>query len=114
MFPLLELWKGKCRFLVVWTTTPWTIPSNQAIALDADADYALFSDGKREFVGIPNQPAWTEGLHLVGSIRGKELVGLKYTNPLTGSICSTIEAKLVVSSQGTGISLGTCTRKRRF
>lgn len=103
LFPLLEVGREKCRFLVVWTTTPWTIPSNQAIALDADADYALFSDGKREFVGIPNQPAWTEGLQLVGSIRGKELVGLKYTNPLTGSICSTIEAKLVVSTQGTGI-----------
>jgi isoleucyl-tRNA synthetase len=38
---------------VIWTTTPWTIPTNQAIAYGPDVEYVLASDGTRSFVCGP-------------------------------------------------------------
>lgn len=36
--------------LVIWTTTPWTLPANTGIALHPDLEYAVYDDGKENFV----------------------------------------------------------------
>ncbi|RLT35836.1 MAG: isoleucine--tRNA ligase [Chloroflexi bacterium] len=43
--PLLRLADGVPTFVVAWTTTPWTLPGNVALALNADAEYAIVEYG---------------------------------------------------------------------
>ena len=68
--------------LLVWTTTPWTLPSNLAIAVDPDAEYAVFEeDGRRSFIGagaVANYEKELAGARRVGSVRGSDLVGRSY------------------------------------
>jgi isoleucyl-tRNA synthetase len=74
-FPL----KGRANeALVVWTTTPWTLPANVAAAVHPDAEYVLSDRGEwraRELAGDAT---------VVASARGDELVGLEYGGPFDG------------------------------
>jgi isoleucyl-tRNA synthetase len=61
--------------LVVWTTTPWTLPANVAAAVKPDAEYVLSTGGEwraRELAGE---------VEVVRTARGEELVGLEYGGP---------------------------------
>ncbi|MCU0291658.1 MAG: isoleucine--tRNA ligase [Thermoanaerobaculaceae bacterium] len=73
--------------LVIWTTTPWTIPSNLAIAVHPDAEYVLLETASGGLV-VAAQLAATvlaaaklEGQES-GRVHGAKLVGLTYTHPL--------------------------------
>src|SRR3954469_13862641 len=61
--------------LVVWTTTPWTLPANVAAAVKPDAEYILTDDG--EWAARARFPDAT----VVKSVTGAELVGLRYEGP---------------------------------
>jgi isoleucyl-tRNA synthetase len=61
--------------LVVWTTTPWTLPANVAAAVNPDAEYILREDGT--WVARETDPEATA----VRVARGDELVGLEYEGP---------------------------------
>ncbi len=47
---LYELSRDKPTYLLAWTTTPWTLPGNTALAVDADADYAVVEVGDEYIV----------------------------------------------------------------
>jgi isoleucyl-tRNA synthetase len=64
--------------LVVWTTTPWTLPANVAAAVRPDADYGLLENG--DWVAV----ARYQDLEPVRVVKGEELVGLEYTGPFDG------------------------------
>src|SRR6478672_8224606 len=86
--------------LVVWTTTPWTLPANVAAAIRPEAEYGLRDGGWRL--------AQTGGEyeHLV---RGEELVGLEYEGPFdelepqAGVVHRVIPSDEVVLDEGSGI-----------
>jgi isoleucyl-tRNA synthetase len=61
--------------LVVWTTTPWTLPANVAAAVKPDAEYILKASG--EWVARATEPDATAERVVLGS----ELVGLEYEGP---------------------------------
>jgi isoleucyl-tRNA synthetase len=61
--------------LVVWTTTPWTLPANVAAAVNPEAEYGLYGDG--DWWAVARKPGETP--HRV--VRGAELVGLEYEGP---------------------------------
>jgi isoleucyl-tRNA synthetase len=61
--------------LVVWTTTPWTLPANVAAAVAPEADYGRRLNG--EWVAAPRYP--DESLSEV--VKGSELVGWRYEGP---------------------------------
>jgi isoleucyl-tRNA synthetase len=80
---------------VVWTTTPWTIPVNQAIAYNPDIEYSLFSvyDGDKEIKVLVASQLLTEflkrtGLQVAsvplerGVYRGKDLTGTIARHPM--------------------------------
>ncbi|MDP9492040.1 MAG: class I tRNA ligase family protein, partial [Actinomycetota bacterium] len=99
-FPLKE---RDGESLIVWTTTPWTLPANVAAAVKPDAEYVLREDGgwmARELAG--------EGA-FAKTARGGELVGLAYEGPFDGLPAQEgIEHRVIpwdeVSlSEGTGI-----------
>src|SRR5205814_425962 len=61
--------------LVVWTTTPWTLPANVAAAVKPDAEYGRNDAG--EWVAAERYPEE----HFEERVRGSELVGLEYDGP---------------------------------
>jgi isoleucyl-tRNA synthetase len=69
--------------LLVWTTTPWTLPSNLAVAVGPDIEYAVYSEqGQRYIIGAARAAAYERelaGATRVGTMRGSELVGRRYT-----------------------------------
>ena len=70
--PLLER-PGEA--LVVWTTTPWTLPANVAAAVKPDAEYGRRENG--EWVAVGRYPDET----FLEQKRGEELVGWRYAGP---------------------------------
>jgi isoleucyl-tRNA synthetase len=71
--PLLE---RENEALVVWTTTPWTLPANVAAAVKPDAEYGLLETG--DWLAVALAP---EGAVFTKRARGDELVGLRYKGP---------------------------------
>ncbi len=75
LFVRLPLRDRPGESLVVWTTTPWTLPANVAAAVNPDAEYGRRSTG--EWVAAARYP--DESLAEV--VRGSELVGWRYEGP---------------------------------
>jgi isoleucyl-tRNA synthetase len=71
-FPLLD---RPGEFVVVWTTTPWTLPANVAAAVNPDAQYGRRANG--EWVAAARYPDET----FVETKPGSELVGWRYRGP---------------------------------
>ncbi len=72
---------GPLRILV-WTTTPWTLPSNLALAVGPEIDYAIVQKGDvRYVIGAASIAAYKkelDGFETVGTMKGKDLVGRTY------------------------------------
>ena len=75
--------EGKDVYLLAWTTTPWTLPSNLCLAVGLDLNYAFVDMGDRILVACKNTLAsypkvfGTEP-QIVHECSGKELVGINY------------------------------------
>jgi len=69
--------------VLVWTTTPWTLPSNLALAVGPDIEYAVLEKGgERYLLGAARAGAYERELgdaQRVGTVLGRELVGRRYT-----------------------------------
>ena len=63
-------------FFLAWTTTPWTLPGNVALAVGEKIDYALFKRAGDYFIAAKNLLG--EGDEIVEEIKGSALVGLSY------------------------------------
>jgi isoleucyl-tRNA synthetase len=89
--------------LVVWTTTPWTLPANVAAAVKPDAEYGRNDVG--EWVAVARYP----DEHFEERVRGEELVGLEYEGPFDqfaaqeGVVHRVIPWDEVSLDEGTGI-----------
>jgi len=79
--------KDENRYLLAWTTTPWTLPANTAVAVNKDADYSevKLEDGSVVIVatGLLERVLVDERHNavpftLLGTLKGKELVGKSY------------------------------------
>ena len=96
----------------VWTTTPWTLPSNLALAVGPDVSYLVFERaGSRILLGEATVAAYEnqlEGASLVGRVTGRDLLGRKYRPlfPYFESIESAfvvLGADFVTTEEGTGV-----------
>jgi isoleucyl-tRNA synthetase len=98
--------------LLVWTTTPWTLPSNLAVAVGPDIDYAVVErDGTRYIIGEARLPDYERELgeaEIVDRRKGSTLVGHRYT-PLfdflddTPNAFQVLAGDFVTTDEGTGI-----------
>jgi isoleucyl-tRNA synthetase len=69
--------------ILIWTTTPWTLPSNLAMAVGEDIDYAIMkaADGRHLVIGAATRGSYEkelEGYEEVGMLKGAALVGRRY------------------------------------
>ena len=73
-------------YLLVWTTTPWTLPSNLAVAVNPEVTYVQVRVGDRRFVLAQARLAayareFGEDPEVLGTYRGAELLGTRYLPP---------------------------------
>jgi isoleucyl-tRNA synthetase len=92
--------------LAVWTTTPWTLPSNTGAAVAADADYLVLARGdERTIVAAPLAGALGEGWSEARRVGGRSLVGARYEPPYPNveDAHTVVAADYVSLEDGTGI-----------
>jgi isoleucyl-tRNA synthetase len=106
-----KLPSDKPVYLLAWTTTPWTLPGNTALAVAADAEYAVL-EGEKDYlvmaatlVGVVEP----EGYKIIKKLRGKDLVGAEY-EPLFNPHDFGVERRLVSE----GLPLQEATKNLRY
>jgi isoleucyl-tRNA synthetase len=69
-------------YFLAWTTTPWTLPSNLALTLGPDIDYALIRDGEDHYIlAAERLPAYYQNpgdYQVLRTMKGADLVGVAY------------------------------------
>jgi len=100
--------------LCVWTTTPWTLPSNSFAAVRVDVEYAVVQDGEQRLVvaeALREALAQKLGheLPVVRTLRGAELIGRRYAPPFDWYARRTPDANLwrVVAADFVELDAGT-------
>ncbi len=93
----------------IWTTTPWTLPANLAIAVHADYRYAVVEvDGNlaimaSDLVAKVTKLAGSDKVRIVAETDGAKLVGLKYRHPFCDRESAVVAADYVTLEDGTGL-----------
>ena len=108
----LKLNNNNKTFLIAWTTTPWTLPSNLACAVGKDIEYCIISLNDENYViaksVLENYEKELDGNKIIKHILGSELIGLTY-KPLfpyfkkNNNSFRVLEAEFVNTEEGTGI-----------
>ncbi|MDP6581752.1 MAG: class I tRNA ligase family protein, partial [Vicinamibacterales bacterium] len=94
--------------VLIWTTTPWTIPSNLAVAFHPDFDYGVYDvDGTAVIVAerLAEQVAGAVGRVFgpkLAALTGRDLDGLRFQHPLYERDSVGVLADYVTLEQGTG------------
>ncbi len=117
-FPLIELPdrsrleenETQVESLLIWTTTPWTLSSNVAAAVNPDKTYARVKENGEILYLMKERLAVLNGdYHVLEEIKGKDLIGLTYRGPFDElPIQQDVEHKIIPSdevneSEGTGV-----------
>ena len=103
-------------YLLIWTTTPWTLPANQAVAVNPEVQYAVVeAQGRRYVLAADRLAAYARELGeqpvVVASRSGAQLLGLRYSPPFTFFTDSphalhafqVLRGDFVSTDEGTGI-----------
>lgn len=112
LFVKFKVTGTKNEYLVAWTTTPWTLPGNVALAVDENADYVQAETPDGELLWVAKDLAekvLTQPVVISKTVKGSELVGMSY-QPLFDYVQSdlpnawtVLSAKFVSLEDGTGI-----------
>ncbi|MDH3500508.1 MAG: isoleucine--tRNA ligase, partial [Acidimicrobiia bacterium] len=70
-------------FLLIWTTTPWTLPGNLAVAAGEDIEYVRITEGSQRFWVAAERvaPYWSDDPAPDATISGSDLAGVGYLPP---------------------------------
>ena len=104
---LLKEFAGRDIFVLIWTTTPWTISANLAIAVHPDFDYALFEmNGELHIAAaalLPAIAALNQNTYKkLKEFKGREMAGWHARHPLYDRDSLLINTDYVLLDQGTG------------
>ena len=94
---------------VIWTTTPWTIPSNMAVSVHPDLEYALVKTSAgnlvvlEKFVDRLLEKFNLENLGILKTFTGKEIEGVTYHHVVLDKECPCLLGTHVTDEDGTGI-----------
>ncbi len=93
--------------VVIWTTTPWTLPANLAVAYGStidysivtiSGDYCIIASERIEFL-----KAYNDDIQIIQSINTNDLEGLIAEHPFIGRKSPLFDAKFVTTDDGTGL-----------
>lgn len=93
---------------IIWTTTPWTLVANVAIAVHPDAEYALVEAGKDNYimaetlVGNSMEKFGIKDYKILKTFKGKVLAGLDAKHPFIDRASRVVLAEYVSMEDGTG------------
>ncbi len=105
----MKLSKEENTFFLVWTTTPWTLISNVAIAVHPEIDYALVEHKGEKLILAETRLSVLDGEYVqLKKFKGKEIAGTSYErlfnyHPLEKNAHYVVQADFVTTSDGTGI-----------
>lgn len=96
---------------IIWTTTPWTIPANVAIAVNPKLKYVVFNYKNNNYVVSNTQLdkllsifEWNkQDIKIIKTISGEELENINYQHPFINRYSPIILAKYVSDVDGTGL-----------
>ena len=100
---------GRRVSALIWTTTPWTIPSNLATAFHPEVEYGAFECGPVVIIvasRLRAEVATRIGREFAGpvvTVRGQQLEGIRFCHPLYDRPSVGVLAKYVTLEQGTGV-----------
>ncbi len=104
----------KNEYLVIYTTTPWTLPSNTGIMVHPEVSYARVRAGEEVWIVAENLvPKLTElfgiNFKILRAVKGKELEGLRYESPLAEFVPQQkgVNRRVVCSAQFVSLEEGT-------
>lgn len=100
--------------ILVWTTTPWTLPSNLMLAVGKDIEYVIMEEAGQKYVLakalLGRYKKQLENATEVGTLKGDELVGLSYEpmfpyfeNLKTQGAFKVLSGEFVSTEDGTGV-----------
>ena len=99
--------------LLIWTTTPWTLPANMAIAVHADVDYAKvkYARGEKtrtvivatDLVEKVFARAKDATFEIESTLKGSDLAGMEYRHPFVERVGRVVLADYVTTTDGTGL-----------
>jgi isoleucyl-tRNA synthetase len=101
-------------FALIWTTTPWTLPANLAVALHPDYEYAAVEvqlDGKKEIWLLADERLLStlidagleqKNVKVLGTFRGGDIEGMQVKHPFLERDSLLIVAPYVTMDTGTG------------
>jgi len=95
------------EYLLIWTTTPWTLPSNVAVAIHPNEVYVYAQDDRGEILIFAKkriedlEKETGRKFKILREVQGKKLEGLRYEHPLSAliPIQNKIEHKVILSEQ---------------
>jgi isoleucyl-tRNA synthetase len=100
-------------YLLIWTTTPWTLPSNQAVAVNPEVEYVLIGAHERRYVmARARLAAYARELgeepEILGTYTGAQLLGLRYLPPFpyfadSPNAFRVLRGDFVTIEDGTGV-----------
>jgi len=98
-------------YLLAWTTTPWTLPGNSALAVGEDIEYGVYEKGSEVVVVAAERAKHYELTEEIKRVKGSELLGIEYEPLFTPQILtdhegpklSVFKEEYVSTEDGTGI-----------
>lgn len=110
VYSLINENSEKDLYVVIWTTTPWTIPSNLAVCLNARLEYTIFEYNNDRYTvatellgSFLKDVAWEEAdIKVIGTLKGAELENLNVFHPLYDRASKVILGDHVTLDAGTG------------
>ncbi|MFC1576248.1 isoleucine--tRNA ligase [Candidatus Omnitrophota bacterium] len=99
--------RDKNRFFIIWTTTPWTLLGNVAIAVHPHMEYAILKVDNEEWVMLESLAEETmkklkKPFKVVAKVKGQELEGAVARHPFIARDSKVVLADYVSSEDGTG------------
>ena len=102
---------SESTFVIIWTTTPWTLPANQAIAYGNDIEYVLvFLDDHNEHIIVAGELLDSimtrcdiKNFTIISKVSGKQLVNLHVQHPFYDRVVPLLPGEHVTIESGTGL-----------
>ncbi|MEM7626334.1 MAG: isoleucine--tRNA ligase [Planctomycetota bacterium] len=95
--------------LMIWTTTPWTLPANLAVAVHERYEYGLYQAGDKkvvlacELAGKVLALGGVDSAEPLETFPGRDLLGVEYQHPFVDRVGKVFHAEYVTLEDGTGL-----------